>query len=158
MRAFTILAFDDMISGTASTWYTPMDLNDLLGASDALVLHASTSAVTGTGPTLTCQVEHSASAEDWAAVGLAQISTSIANDGSYKGLVDTFNPVMLGFVRVKITLGGTSPACRLKLYATGHESVVHEAQDRAHEQRVAQKKAAKGGKSSDCGCESCEKS
>ena len=152
MRSFNIIAFDDLISGTASTWYTSSDLDEVLGASDAMVLHAATSAVTGTGPTLTCQVEHSASTEDWAAVGSAQISTSIANDGSYRGLIDNFNPVLLGFVRVKVTLGGTSPACRLKLYVTGKESVVRESRERPVQAKGAGKNA-KDGKSSDCGCD-----
>lgn len=127
MITFNVHAFDDFISGTATTWYTPSELNDLLGRGDNLTLHAATTAVSGTGPTLTCQVEHSANGEDWSAAGSpAQINAvSISNDGAYGGSIDGLGGVpLLGFVRIRVTLGGTSPSCRLKLHVAVDESVV----------------------------------
>lgn len=114
------LVFDDIISGTTSTWYSPSEMNARLGAADAFAVHACTTFVSGTGPTLTVQAEHSSDGESWIATPAPpEISTAIANDSSYWGSRDPYNMNMMGLLRFKITLGGTNPQCRLKLYATG---------------------------------------
>ncbi len=124
MRDFNILAFDDSIRGTGVNWYTPITLNDQLGQADGLALNAITTKVTGTSPTLTCQVEHSGDQRLWLSVGTAEINAAaIANETTLFGLRASFNPVLLGFVRIRIAMGGTNPECRLKLFVTGRVSL-----------------------------------
>lgn len=122
MRTLTILAFDEIIAGTGSTWYTPDSYHAELGACDFLVVTAQTTGVSGTVPTVTCTFEQSADGRQWLANGASpEINGfSMANDAITWGA--PANP-LLRFVRVKITLGGTSPQCRLKLFINGRASV-----------------------------------
>lgn len=124
MRDLRILAFDDVITGTAATWYTSADHNGPLGFADALEIHAVTTNVSGTSPALTCQVEHSANGRHWLnAQASAEIgAVAISNDASFLGVVPLLNPPLLTFVRIRISLSGTSPQCRLKLHVTGRVS------------------------------------
>jgi hypothetical protein len=120
VREFTVEAFDEIISGTTSAWYTPAQFNDQLGSVDGLTLHAVTTDVTGSFPTLTCGVETSANGMDWIAYGSTPAinGVSIAS-GDVKEGVHGFMSFFLRFVRVKITLQGSSPKCRLRLHITG---------------------------------------
>lgn len=129
MRAFTISAFDEILIGTATTWYTSADYNALLGSADWIGLYAVTSSANGTSPTLTCQIEHSGDARNWVTL-LTGTTTEIDHQpistsqetalASPQSPAETLlDPVMLRFVRVKMFLGGTAPQCRLKLYITG---------------------------------------
>jgi hypothetical protein len=121
MRLFTVQAFDDIISGTGEVWHSPASLSDLLGSADALLLQAVTTDVAGASPTLTCRIETSANGKDWLFLGFpaAIDAQAMANDkvlhGEY-GAISFF----LHFVRLRISLGGTDPRCRLKVYAAGH--------------------------------------
>ncbi len=118
MRDLNILAFDDIVAGTSTTWYTPSPLNEALGTADVIVLHAVPTMVSGTSPTLTCTVEHSADGRSWNAMESAPAinAAALVTGTSLLGTGTTNSPLQR--VRVKITLGGTSPQCRLKLYAT----------------------------------------
>lgn len=113
--------FDNVVSGTGTNWYSPAQLNERLGAAEKFAVQASVTGLSGTSPTLTVQLEHSGDNQFWIALGSpAQINgVSIANDTSYSGTQD-ITPV-LNFVRVRISLGGTNPQCRLKVYVTGHD-------------------------------------
>jgi hypothetical protein len=121
MRLFTVQAFDDIISGTGEVWHSPASLSDLLGSADAMVIHAVTTDVAGSAPTLTCRVETSANGKDWLFLGFpaAINAQTMANDkvlfGEY-GYISYF----LHFVRFRISLGGTNPRCRLKVYVAGY--------------------------------------
>lgn len=126
MIVFSGLVFDNIVSGTTTTWYTPARFDDPLGLGDELSVHAITTGVGGTGPTLTCQVETSANGKDWYSPhGLTpEINgLGIANDTVLEGSVSIFDIVLQKFVRVRIVLGGNGPVCRLKLYATGRSYV-----------------------------------
>lgn len=118
MRILNVLAFDEVIDGTSSTWYTPAELNDTLGAADYLGLQAFAMGVSGTTPTLTIAIEHSANNVNWVALaGTPELNAvSIASNTSYLGA--TTSPGF-GSMRARITLGGTTPQCRLKLFITG---------------------------------------
>jgi hypothetical protein len=115
------MIFDERISGTGTNWYTSADFNDRLGTGDQLALHAVTTAVSGTAPTLTCRVETSANGKDWyAAQTTPEINASaMVNGKASQGQVPAFLPVLQKYARVRLSLGGSSPACRVKLYATG---------------------------------------
>ena len=119
MRWYNQQIFDDIITGTGTSWYSPADFNDLLGTADAFAVAAAVSAVSGTSPTLTVQAEHSCDGQNWNATASAEISTAIANDLLYWGYRYEETTILMSLVRFKITLGGTTPQCRLKLFATG---------------------------------------
>jgi hypothetical protein len=124
MIVFSGLVFDQSISGTGDTWYTSAEHNDSLGLGDELAIHAVTTGVSGTGPAITCRVETSANGKDWYdAQGVNEISGGISNDATLEGSVAMVLVVLQRFVRGRVALGGISPACRLKLYATGRSYV-----------------------------------
>lgn len=122
MRTLTILAFDEIIAGTGNTWYTPESYQSEIGACDFLVVTAQVTGVSGTLPTLTCQFEQSADGRNWLANGATPEINGwgFANDGITSAAPG--NP-FLRLMRLKITLGGTNPACRLKLFVAGRASV-----------------------------------
>lgn len=124
MRDLRILAFDDFIVGTATTWYTSADHNDGMGMADTLVIHAVTTNISGTTHTVSCQVEHSADARHWLSVQSSpEVTGSMVNDKSFFGAVSYPNLVLLTFVRIRIWLGNNASAqCRLKLHVTGRVS------------------------------------
>ena len=124
MIVFSGLVFDQSISGTGDTWYTSAEHNDSLGLGDELAIHAVTTGVSGSAPTITCRVETSANGKDWYdAQGGPEISGAISNDATLEGGVAIVLVILQRFVRVRVALGGTSPACRLKIYATGRSYV-----------------------------------
>lgn len=118
MRHFNVFAFDELISGTAKVWYSSGELNATLADAHVLALHACSTNVSGTSPTLTVTLEHSADNQDWSPVAATPevVAAALAENGSAFGFrVGAFS----GYVRAKIALGGTAPQCRLKLYVTG---------------------------------------
>lgn len=122
MRIFNVAVFDEVIAGTANAWYTPATDNDLFGTADGLFLQATTSNASGVLPSLTCQFEHSGDGMNWVPVGSADIisaSIPLESEASFAGSAGMFTPTLLRFVRIKISLGGTLPRCRLKLSVTG---------------------------------------
>ena len=54
--------------------------------------------------------------------GTSIIATAIANNTTYYGSRAAWPP-LLAFVRLRVALGGSSPRCRLKLFAASHEAV-----------------------------------
>ena len=95
MRAFTILAFDDIIEGTATAWYTSATFDDQLGSADGLGLQTITTDVSGVSPTLTCQVQTSADGKHWVDAGSPQISAQpMSNDISDQGTLERFDPLI----------------------------------------------------------------
>ena len=116
MRVFEQLLFDQTISGTSDTWYTPDEYSDLLGAADVLELAVHTTNVTGTAEA-TVTMQHSADGRHWNDIGDVH-SGSISSNRVSRGSAG-LNPANLSLVRLKVTLGGTDPQCRMKLYAMG---------------------------------------
>ncbi len=119
MRDFSQLVFDDTINGTAGVWYTPTTLNDDLGRADALTVQAVTTGVSGTSPTLTVVIEHSGDGRIWATAATPISAASMTNGATYAGRIGFNSAALMQFVRLKITMAGTNPAGRVKLYATG---------------------------------------
>lgn len=122
MKLFNTLVFDDTISTTTNTWYTPAEFHDRLGSADAFIFLASAANVTGTA-NLTVQAEHSADGQNWVNIGTgaeipaADINANPVNMGYVSGV--GVNAVPLAFVRLRVSLSGTNPQCRLKITATG---------------------------------------
>lgn len=121
MRIFNTKVFDDVISGT-TTWLTPAEFDAHLGQADSLAFQAVTEGVQGISPTLTVWSEHSADGQNWVATGSFVFQDQSIQEGlSYQGSYTPFGtvPPLAAHVRLRISLGNTSPKCRLKLYATG---------------------------------------
>lgn len=119
MRLFNILAFDEVITGTSKTWYSPSELNEALGQAETLAIHAFTTTVSGTSPTVTLRVEHSADGQDWSASAVGS-ATAITEQGS---IFLPFAGYQTRYARLGAALAGTSPQCRLRLYVTGRAAV-----------------------------------
>lgn len=123
MRQSSLFVFDDFISGTASTWYSGAEFNAKIGQSDFFAVVALLQPpVSGTSPTITVASQHSVDGRNWIATGVIELSAvSIANNGVYSGsnAGHLYGGTPLApFVRLAITLGGTNPQGRLKLYVT----------------------------------------
>lgn len=123
MRTFHKLVFDDSVDGTTAV-YTPPSVEPLLGLCEALTISGYAAGVSGTTPTLTVRIEQSPDQRHWsdrngtAEINAASLSTTAettfqGNDGSPVGATRP------GFARLKITLGGTTPKARLRIWVTG---------------------------------------
>ena len=123
MRQSTLFVFDDFISGTGTTWYSGAEFNAKIGMADMFAVFALVQPpVSGTSPTVTVASQHSVDGRNWIATGSTELSAvAIAANGAYYGgnPGHFFGAALAPFVRLAITLGGTSPQCRLKLYVTG---------------------------------------
>lgn len=127
MRILAEQLFDKDIAGAGVTWYTGAEYNDVLGAADALVFQVLVANVSGTFPTLTVGVEHSSDNQHWVSImpvsqtGVPEIDAlPISDNQSLMIYKDGFeNGVLLAYIRLAVSLGGSDPACRLKLFACG---------------------------------------
>lgn len=118
MQIYNLKVFDDVIAGTGRTWYSSDEYNELLGAADWMVVGAVVSAIGGTSPQLQVTVQGSCDNDTWEETGgYVVVSTAIAASGLYFG-TELGNPFP-SYIRLALTLGGTSPQCRVQLYATG---------------------------------------
>jgi hypothetical protein len=118
MRLFSATVFDDLIAGTALVWYTSSEAIDLLAQADVMSLHVCPRGVSGNSPTLSVNVEHSADAQLWATAQALVVNSSLQNETTLYASTST-TATLLSFVRFRISLGGTSPKCFLKVYVTG---------------------------------------
>lgn len=119
MKALQLTLFDDTLSGTSATWYSPSQFNDELGKHDVIAIAAAVTEVSGSSPTLSVAVEGSSDGEHWVPTGAGgnpNISTVISANNTY--FASTGMAVLPAFIRLSATLGGTGPACRLKLSVT----------------------------------------
>jgi hypothetical protein len=123
MRSYNLLVFDDLISGTVTTWYTGDEFVDRLGSTDSFAVGAVVTNLGGLPLTLTVQGEHSCDEQGWMATPLAEVpGVSVPTSGGlYWGSWGAFSLMVLAKLRFRITLGGTNPSCRLKLFVTGRD-------------------------------------
>jgi len=121
MRIQTLQVFDQFINGTGTTWYSGSQYNDVIARADFFAIQGCATSVTA-GALLTVWRDISADGENWLPgyastpeIQNAAISTTPTAAGYFypAGVVPT-----PGYARLAITLGGTSPQCRLKLYVT----------------------------------------
>ena len=125
MKIFNQCVFEGFISGTANV-YSESQHNSLLGTTDQLSISGYTAQVTGTSPTLTVQVEQSFDNVRWqsrngtAEISLSTLSTSAETNVQGQDGNPTARPT-LPFVRMRIALGGTTPAGQVRLWATGRD-------------------------------------
>ncbi len=116
MRLFTHLVFDQIVRGT-ETAFSPPEFNDSLGKAAKLVYEVEVEDSGGTSPTITVAHWHSNSGKGFVAL-TALVSAQSVADPTYRALVAQSGP--LGCQgRVAVTLGGTSPFARVRIWATG---------------------------------------
>lgn len=124
MRKLAILAFDDFIM-SATTVYTPQSLNDVLGMYDKLTAQVVCDGFTGSAHQIAVAIEYSVDQRNWIAkAGSAMIpaaSVSVATPSLVGG--DTSSVGNLAYVRLAITLSGTTPTLHCKLWVTGRDTV-----------------------------------
>ncbi len=115
----TALVFDDRVTGTADV-FTSSDLHCVLGARERAAIQVVADGVTGTAPTLTVQVEHSADGRTWGAKNtVAEVDGALAV-GSVTSLVgfDSGSRPAHPLARLSIRLGGTAPDAHVRVWVT----------------------------------------
>ncbi|MBI4703234.1 MAG: hypothetical protein HY744_19125 [Deltaproteobacteria bacterium] len=125
MRQFQQIVFDGFVYGT-DTVYSDAAYNDLVGSVNQLGIHALASEISGTSPTLTVDVETSSNQLNWhskfaTSKPINAASLTAATGRSHYGQ-DTGSSPSLGFCRLAISLGGTTPTARLKIAVCGRSS------------------------------------
>lgn len=126
MRVFNQLVFDGYVSGTTNV-YSDEQHDALLGSVDKLCIAGYTAQVTGTIPTLTVQVEHSYDHIRWvtrnATAEINGLTLSTTGEWSVQGQDgDPATRATLGFARLRIAMGGTSPKGQVRLWVSGRDS------------------------------------
>lgn len=117
------MVFDDFVVGTTSV-YTSEDWNDKLGLANKLAIQAVSDQVSGTSPTLTVQIQHSCDQRNWldksgtAEINAESLSPTASNVDFGNDSGSTPN---LGYVRLKISLGGTTPVAHVKIHVCGRD-------------------------------------
>lgn len=120
MRAATYQVFDQIISGTATTWYSGSDFDRLIGQSDILAYEVYPTNVPNTTSTLTITQQYSWDSQNWVSMpaAIGDIAGGpLTNNVALAGMNNGFF-IIAPFVRFAIQLGGPSPSCRLKVYVT----------------------------------------
>lgn len=112
--------FDEIITGTSTTWYTSSVHNAALGQSDLLGFIAEVTNVSGLSPGLSAWIDLSGDNRNWflsqTPGGDLVIPDPLLVEGA---MAQTFRWTGGGpFARLRIVLTGTSPQCRLRVCAT----------------------------------------
>ena len=125
MRIFHKLAFDNYVNGTAFVYSDPT-LNAQLGVADQLAIGGFSAQVSGTSPTLTVRVEQSFDNIRWQDRNTtAEVSTTLSTSAETLFGGQDGDPTLrprLEFVRLRIALGGTTPAGQVRVWVTGHDA------------------------------------
>jgi hypothetical protein len=113
--------YDENIEGTQALFTDPSH-NALLGSVEKLSIFAVVDSVSGTSPTLTVQIEESGDQVRWinkagtAEINAAALSTTVITTAVGR---DTGATPSNGFLRLRVSLGGTSPKAHVRLFVTG---------------------------------------
>lgn len=127
MRTFHQLIFEGYITGTEDV-FSDTQYNELLGAPDQLSLGGYTAQISGTSPTLTVQVEHSFDQVRWQSrnTAAAEINAVTLAGGTAESNVQgddgsPYDRPTLAYGRLRIRLGGSSPAGQVRIWVTGRD-------------------------------------
>jgi len=121
MQIFYQKIFNGFLAGTANV-YTDTATSLLLGSVDHLTFFANVLGVSGTSPTITCQLEQSDDGVRWQnQSGTAELNawSLSAGDNLAIPFISTPGGPILKLVRLRIALGGTSPAAVVRVLANG---------------------------------------
>jgi hypothetical protein len=121
MRLFHAQVYDENIEGTTALYTDPSN-NGLFGSVEELSIFAVADTVSGTTPTLTVQIEESADQIHWVnKIPTAEINAQ-ALSLTVKTVVvgrDNGSVPSSGFLRLRVSLGGTTPKAHVRLWVTG---------------------------------------
>lgn len=116
MLLFNQDVFDEVITGTTTTWYTAASFNALLGSGDRLLVLAYPTGIP-TATNLTVYLESSSDDQHWVTPAAPLWSAKSLTEGQVEKAQASDLPA---FNRLKISLGGSGGSqCRLKLSVTG---------------------------------------
>lgn len=104
-------------SGTTS-FYTNAEFNAMLGQAERLVIHAVVTESSGTSPTVTVVLEDSSDNENFDDVVTLINGVSLSSTPLTERAATTSSQVYGRFVRLKVTLGGTSPTATMTIRAS----------------------------------------
>ena len=111
--------FDQSCSGL-SPFYSKQELQRQIASAEKFTALIKTTGVTGTGPTMKVDLEHSNDAINWV------VKTNLVAGGTAISNTITFTPQDTGtttvggaFMRLAVTLGGTTPAAYVEIWLTG---------------------------------------
>ena len=125
MRMFHDIVFEGWMAKAGSTVYSDPIFIDRMGAADQIHVSGYASSVTGTSPTLTIGSEESIDRFHWVPrdsgiVNAAPLST--VTETLFQGLdLDPSQFGKLGYLRIYLTLGGTSPQGFFRVWVTGRD-------------------------------------
>lgn len=119
VRAFNQLVIDTTITGTVPVC-SPSEFDELLGRADELLFEVEVESVAGTTPTLTLDVYHCNSGKKFviAPSGTIITAASIASV-PYRDLAKYSSSTLGSLVQLVVTLGGTTPVARVRVWACG---------------------------------------
>jgi hypothetical protein len=124
MRKYMKTVLNDFVVGTTAV-YTDTSYNDALGSVDKIALHVVIDQVSGTSPTLTLALEHSCDGRNWVAKNISGADISgqalLATATNSFFASDAGTVPFMGFVRIRVALGGTSPVAHVKVHLTGRD-------------------------------------
>lgn len=121
MRLFHAQVYDENVEGTTAL-YTDPTHNSMLGSVEKLSIFAITDTVSGTSPTLQVQIEESGDQVHWVnKAGAAEIPATAISAAALTTLVgrDTGATPSQAFLRLRVTLGGTTPKGHVRIWVTG---------------------------------------
>jgi hypothetical protein len=121
MLALRADVFDEIITGTSTTWYSSSAHNATLGRPDFLLFIAVATRVSGVSPGLSVWIDTSPDNRSWSLSTTAGGDIAIAAPSLTEGaMAQAWSWTGGGpFVRLRIVLAGTDPQCRLKVAVTG---------------------------------------
>ena len=118
MLIYNADVFNEVITGTSTTWFSYAPFNATLGSSDLASVFAYTTNVTGTGTQLNIFGDVSNDGRVWFISQSAFFpGTNLTNGLVQQAFLSQFS---FSFMRLRFTLSGLSTAqCQLKLTVTG---------------------------------------
>ena len=116
-RGFNALLIDEQLDGTTPI-ETSQDISEALGRNDVIICQARATGSSGTNPTLTVKLQHSCDARNW--VDAATLFSAVdISAPPYDAVAESSGTDLLGYVRLQIQLGGTTPSAYIRIGVTG---------------------------------------
>jgi hypothetical protein len=128
MRTITQQIYDEIISGSGTTWYSSLEWNSALASHDRVAVHLIATNVAGTNPKLTVRMELSGDNQSWCADNGQVFEAALVSGSQYyvsfvEGPLDGAQGLGSGWglpnARLAISMVGTNPTCRLKAFFCG---------------------------------------
>ena len=130
MRVSHFVVYDKVLAGTTPV-YTGAEYNEALARPNRWALFLNASKTSGTAPTLTVTVETSPDDGTWGDSVTLVSALALSLSGSTTNLVSWMpelyqnESIRSKFVRLRFSLGGTTPATTLKAWVTGRTDAQH---------------------------------